>query len=76
VIEEKAFMIQHIGIITGVDAEAAALFPGQSKDSEPLHGFLVRQVEFAGKNIAITCSGIGKVNAAMAAMMLVEHYNV
>lgn len=69
-------MIQHIGIITGVDAEAAALFPGQSKDSEPLHGFLVRQVEYAGKNIAITCSGIGKVNAAMAAMMLVEHYNV
>lgn len=75
-IEEKAFMIQHIGIITGVDAEAAALFPGQSKDAEPLHGFLVRQVQFAGKNIAITCSGIGKVNAAMAAMMLAEHYNV
>jgi 5'-methylthioadenosine/S-adenosylhomocysteine nucleosidase len=67
-------MIKRIGIITGVDVEAAALFPGQSVDGEPLHGFLVRQVKFAGKEIAITCSGIGKVNAAMAAMMLAEHY--
>ncbi len=69
-------MIERIGIITGVDAEAAALFPDQSSDGEPLHGFLVRQVQFAGKQIAITCSGIGKVNAAMAAMMLAEHYRV
>jgi nucleoside phosphorylase len=69
-------MIERIGIITGVDAEAAALFPEQSADGEPLHGFLVRQVQFAGKHIAITCSGIGKVNAAMAAMMLAEHYHV
>jgi nucleoside phosphorylase len=68
-------VIERIGIITGVDAEAAALFPGQSTDGEPLHGFLVRQVQFAGKEIAITCSGIGKVNAAMAAMMLAEHYH-
>lgn len=64
-------MIERIGIITGVDAEAAALFSGQGAHGEPLHGFLVRQVRFAGKDIAITCSGIGKVNAAMAAMMLV-----
>jgi adenosylhomocysteine nucleosidase len=69
-------MINRIGIITGVDAEAAALFSGQSSDGEPLHGFHVRQVKFAGKDIAITCSGIGKVNAAMAAMMLTEHYHV
>lgn len=69
-------MINRIGIITGVDAEAAALFPGQSSEGEPLHGFLVRQVKQAGKDIAITCSGIGKVNAAMAAMMLTEHYHV
>jgi 5'-methylthioadenosine/S-adenosylhomocysteine nucleosidase len=68
-------MIKTIGIITGVDAEAAALFPGQSANSEALHGFMVRQVPFAGRNIVITCSGIGKVNAAMAAMMLVEHYH-
>lgn len=69
-------MIERIGIITGVDAEAAALFSGQGAHGEPLHGFLVRQVRFAGKDIAITCSGIGKVNAAMAAMMLVDHYDV
>lgn len=68
-------MIKTIGIITGVDAEAAALFPGQSANSEALHGFMVRQVQSGGRNIAITCSGIGKVNAAMAAMMLVEHYH-
>ncbi len=67
-------MFKTVGIITGVDAEAAALFPGQSASSEALHGFMVRQVPFAGRNIVITCSGIGKVNAAMAAMMLVEHY--
>ena len=69
-------MIDRIGIITGVDTEAAALFAGQSDHGEPLHGFLVRQVQHAGKHIAITCSGIGKVNAAMAAMMLAEHYRV
>ncbi|WP_411291319.1 purine phosphorylase [Sphingorhabdus sp.] len=68
-------MIKTIGIITGVDAEAAAVFPGQSANVEALHGFMVRQVYFADRNIAITCSGIGKVNAAMAAMMLVEHYH-
>lgn len=69
-------MFERIGIITGVEAEAAALFPGQSGDGEPLHGFLVRQVEHAGKQVAVTCSGIGKVNAAMAAMMLAERYQV
>lgn len=68
-------MTKTIGIITGVDAEAAALFPGQSKTTEALHGFWVRQLQFAGRDIVITCSGIGKVNAAMAAMMLVEHYH-
>lgn len=69
-------MIERIGIITGVDAEAAALFPGLSLDGEPMRGFLVRQVKHSGKDVAITCSGIGKVNAAMAAMMLAEHYRV
>lgn len=69
-------MFERIGIITGVDAEAAAFLPGQSGEGEPLHGFLVRQLRHADKDIDITCSGIGKVNAAMAAMMLVEHYQV
>ncbi|MFN3620192.1 purine phosphorylase [Sphingorhabdus sp.] len=68
-------MIRTIGIITGVDAEAVALYPGQSANNEALHGFMVRQVNLAEHNIVITCSGIGKVNAAMAAMMLVEHYH-
>lgn len=68
-------MFKTIGIITGVDVEAAALFLGQSANVEALHGFMVRQVQFADRSIVITCSGIGKVNAAMAAMMLVEHYH-
>ena len=67
-------MFKNIGIITGVDVEAAALFPGESADVEAVHGFKVRQLIYADHNIAITCSGIGKVNAAMAAMLLVDHY--
>ena len=38
-------MFKTIGIITGVDAEAAALFPGQSANSEPLHGFICRRIQ-------------------------------
>ncbi|MGB5078628.1 MAG: 5'-methylthioadenosine/S-adenosylhomocysteine nucleosidase [Sphingorhabdus sp.] len=69
-------MIKRIGIISGVDVEAASFLPQQTGAGEPLHGFLIRNTEFAGRQISVTCSGIGKVNAAMAAMMLVEHYQV
>lgn len=68
-------MITRIGIISGVDVEAASFLPDQKQQGEPHHGFSIRTAEFAGKTIAITCSGIGKVNAAMAATILVEHYH-
>jgi 5'-methylthioadenosine/S-adenosylhomocysteine nucleosidase len=69
-------MINRIGIISGVDVEAASFLPEQMSEGEPLHGFSIRSAELAGKQIAITCSGIGKVNAAMAATILCEHYHV
>jgi 5'-methylthioadenosine/S-adenosylhomocysteine nucleosidase len=69
-------MINRIGIISGVDVEAASFLHDQMGEGEPHHGFAFRTAELAGKSIAITCSGIGKVNAAMAATILVEHYNV
>jgi adenosylhomocysteine nucleosidase len=69
-------MINRIGIISGVDVEAASFLPDQMNRGEPLHGFSIRNAKLAGKQIAITCSGIGKVNAAMAATILCEHYHV
>ena len=63
-------MINRIGIISGVDVEAASFLPDQMSEGEPLHGFSIRSAELSGKHIAITCSGIGKVNAAMAATIL------
>jgi nucleoside phosphorylase len=69
-------MIKHIGIISGVDVEAASFLPGQMGDCEPRHGFSIRHATLAGKKILITCSGIGKVNAAMAATILRLHYHV
>ncbi len=69
-------MIHRIGIISGVDVEAASFLHDQMGEGEPHHGFAFRTAELADKRIAITCSGIGKVNAAMAATILVEHYKV
>ncbi len=69
-------MINRIGIISGVDVEAASFLPDQMLEGEPHHGFSIRTAELVGKHIAITCSGIGKVNAAMAASILFEHYHV
>ncbi|MEP7351060.1 MAG: 5'-methylthioadenosine/S-adenosylhomocysteine nucleosidase [Sphingorhabdus sp.] len=69
-------MIDRIGIISGVDVEAASFLPDQTTEGEPHHGFSIRSVQLANKQIAVTCSGIGKVNAAMAATILFEHYHV
>lgn len=69
-------VINRIGIISGVDVEAASFLPDQMSNGELLHGFSIRNEQLAGKHVAITCSGIGKVNAAVAATILCEHYNV
>jgi adenosylhomocysteine nucleosidase len=59
-----------IAIITGVQAEADAFLPGRF-DRVEQHGALsVRHITHAGHAVAITCCGVGKVNAAMAATLL------
>jgi adenosylhomocysteine nucleosidase len=69
-------VIGRIGIITGVEEEAAAFLPGQYEGIDQ-HGQLsIRRVTLAGHAIAITCCGVGKVNAAMAATMLASLYHV
>lgn len=59
-----------IGIITGVQAEADAFCAGAAAERATTSRFDVRALTHAGHDIRITCCGIGKVNAAMAAMAL------
>ncbi|MCB2015874.1 MAG: 5'-methylthioadenosine/S-adenosylhomocysteine nucleosidase [Sphingobium sp.] len=59
-----------VAIITGVDEEAEAFLPGQYERVEQ-HGHLsVRFVTHRAHAVAISCCGVGKVNAAIAATML------
>ncbi|MEZ5655605.1 MAG: 5'-methylthioadenosine/S-adenosylhomocysteine nucleosidase [Sphingobium sp.] len=59
-----------VAIITGVEQEADAFAPGVHQRVEQ-HGHLsVRFLEHGGHPVAITCCGVGKVNAAIAATML------
>jgi adenosylhomocysteine nucleosidase len=59
-----------ISIITGVQEEADAFLPGQYERVEQ-HGHLsVRFVALGAHEVAITCCGVGKVNAALAATLL------
>lgn len=59
-----------IAIITGVEEEANAFAPGKH-DRVEQHGHLsLRFLEHAGHEVAISCCGVGKVNAALAATML------
>ena len=50
-------VINRIGIISGVDVEAASFLPDQMSNGELLHGFSIRNEQLAGKHVAITCSG-------------------
>tara|TARA_R110000772_G_scaffold49100_5_gene112220 strand:- start:2302 stop:2994 length:693 start_codon:yes stop_codon:yes gene_type:complete len=65
---------QKIAIITGVVDEADAFLPDHPSEviTTPLGP--VRQVDHAGKQIAILCPGIGKVHAAAAAMHLHDSF--
>lgn len=59
-----------VGIIAGVEEEADAFAPGRH-DRVEQHGHLsVRFVALGPHEVAITCCGVGKVNAAIAATML------
>lgn len=70
------YRFQSIGIITGVAAEAGAFAPDAVGTSEQFATLSFRRVEIAGRSVLITCSGIGKVNAAMAATTLILKYGV
>lgn len=68
-------MARRIGIITGVGEEADAFLPGQF-DAIDQHGaFSIRRLTHGGHDVAICCSGVGKVNAALAATMLAMRYH-
>ncbi len=59
-----------IAIITGVQAEADAFLAGQYDRIEQHGAFAVRYVQCGKHDVAISCCGVGKVNAAMAATLL------
>ncbi len=59
-----------IGIISGVQAEADAFLADQAGTRATFSRFDIRTLSLAAHSISITCSGVGKVNAAMAAMVL------
>ncbi|MDE2340241.1 MAG: purine phosphorylase [Alphaproteobacteria bacterium] len=59
-----------IGIITGVEQEAAAFLPDQPGTTEQRAGLSIRHLDHAVHSIAITCSGVGKVNATHATTTL------
>lgn len=62
-----------IGIVTGVQAEADALFVGQGT-AESQGALSIRTVADSG--VVIACAGIGKVSATLAATWLAERYGV
>lgn len=65
--------IGRIAVIAGVKEEADALLPDHAAERHDSPLGPVRSVDHRGKQIAILCSGIGKVHAAAAAMYLNQH---
>jgi nucleoside phosphorylase len=63
-------VIDHIAIITGVQDEADAFQRDSSvtRIDSPLGE--IRQLEHAGKQVSVLCSGIGKVHAGAAALYM------
>ena len=67
---------QRIGIIGAMEAEVALLHDSLNGLETHRFGknFVVYTGQFAGKDIALCQSGIGKVNAAIATTLLKEHF--
>ncbi len=67
-------MIDHIAIITGVQDEADAFQRDHPVTcvASPLGS--IRQLEHAGKQVSVLCSGIGKVHAGAAALYMHSHF--
>lgn len=64
--------MQRIGIVSGVDKELAAFLPTVARDRR--HG--CEHVVYAGKDVFLSCNGIGKVAAATAATLLHARHGV
>lgn len=62
-----------IGIIVAMDKELSLLLPliGEYKTKE-INGFTLYEGELKGKRLAVMKSGIGKVNAAVGALSLID----
>jgi adenosylhomocysteine nucleosidase len=65
-----------IGIIAGVAAEAEAFVAGRSYAVERVGELSIERLTLGAREIVVVCSGIGKVNAAVAATMLALRYGV
>jgi adenosylhomocysteine nucleosidase len=68
--------IERIGIVTGVAEEAAAFMPNDPGIVVQHADFSVRCLTLGRTHIAITCCGVGKVNAATAATLLAHIYDM
>jgi adenosylhomocysteine nucleosidase len=67
---------QKIGIITGVAAEAEAFVAGRAYATEQVGELSITRMSLGERDIAVVHSGIGKVNAAVAATVLALRYEV
>jgi adenosylhomocysteine nucleosidase len=67
---------QRIGIITGVAAEAEAFVAGRAYATEQVGELSITRMVLGGREIAVVHSGIGKVNASVAATVLTLRYEV
>ncbi|WP_293883548.1 5'-methylthioadenosine/S-adenosylhomocysteine nucleosidase [Sphingomonas sp.] len=67
---------QKIGIITGVEAEAKAFVGGRAFATDQVGGLSVARMALGKREIVVVHSGIGKVNAAVAATVLALKYEV
>ncbi|MDQ0417685.1 adenosylhomocysteine nucleosidase [Croceifilum oryzae] len=66
-----------IGIIGAMDSEIARFLEDLTeKQVHQIHGFSYYEGMMAGREVVITKSGVGKVNAAICATTLISHFQV
>lgn len=70
-------MNKHIGIITAEDEEFDAVKDVMKNYEEIIiHGLKILIGEYNNKNYALTKSGVGKVNAARTAQILIDKFDI
>lgn len=66
-----------IGIVAAMEVETAALLEKMGDYQEEVHAHQKFYIgEIAGQSVVLVQSGIGKVNAALATTLLIDHYGV